>query len=385
MNKSLKIFGSTGSIGVSCLNVLKLKNGDFSLKLLAAGNNLELLKKQIEQFNPEYATIHNREKRESLKRYLKETVKSKTKYVEFEESFSIESDITVSAIVGSAGLMPTFKSIPHTKRLALANKESIVLAGEFILEECKKHGTELIPIDSEHNAVHQAIRAGKEKEVKNVILTASGGPFFGKKAKDLEKVTVEDALNHPTWNMGSKITIDSATLMNKGLEVIEARFLFEVDYPNIKVKIHPQSVIHSMVEFIDGSIICQMGKTDMMLPIQYALYYPDRINTPEYSFDFSGDLTLTFHEPDTETFKCLKLAYQCGEKGISDRIILNASNEIAVDAFLKKEIKFTDIPKFIEKMLNTIKRENLKNVEDVLKFNEKIKIICNKEVKGGNF
>ncbi len=384
MAKTLKIYGSTGSIGKSCLNVLRLKREDFSLKLIAAGNNLDLLKTQIKEFRPEYATIYNDKKVEELKFFLDE-FGGNTRFVPFEKSFEIYSDITLSAIVGSAGLIPTFKSIPHTKRLALANKESMVLAGEFINRECKKHGTEIIPVDSEHNAIHQSMRAGKIEEVKSLILTASGGPFLGKGIEELKTVSVEETLNHPTWDMGSKITVDSATLMNKGLEVIEAHFLFGIDYENIKVKIHPQSVVHSMVEFVDGSIICQMGKTDMMLPIQYALYFPDRINTPEFSFDFGDFLKLEFLEPDRETFKSLDLAYRCGKGSVGDRIILNCANEIAVNSFLEENMPFLKIPEFIERMLDKIDRPKISSIEDVIGFNEKVRKICIEEVKGGNF
>ncbi len=382
--KTIKIYGSTGSIGRSCLNVLRLKRGDFSIKLLAAGNNLELLKKQIIEFNPEFATIYNRKKAEQLKDFLK-TSKVGTGFISFDESYEIFSDITLSAIVGSDGLIPTYKTIPNTKRLALANKESMVLAGEFINKECEKYGTELIPVDSEHNAIHQSLRAGRKEEIKSLILTASGGPFFGKNKSELKSVTVEQTLNHPTWDMGKKITVDSATLMNKGLEVIEAHFLFGVDYDNIKVKIHPQSIVHSMVEFVDGSIICQMGKTDMMLPIQYALYYPERVITENFWFDFGNALTLSFFEPDYETFSSLKLAYLCGKGDISDRIILNAANEIVVGHFLKGLIPFASIPDFINNMLNKIERFKITSIEDVLVFNEKVKKICIEEVSGGNF
>ncbi len=382
--KTIKIYGSTGSIGRSCLNVLRLKRGDFSIRLLAAGNNLELLKEQIIEFKPEFATIYNREKAEQLKDFLK-TSKVGTGFISFDESYEIFSDITLSAIVGSDGLIPTYKTIPNTKRLALANKESMVLAGEFINEECEKYSTELIPVDSEHNAIHQSLRAGRKEEIKSLILTASGGPFFGKNKSELKSVTVEQTLNHPTWDMGEKITVDSATLMNKGLEVIEAHFLFGVDYDNIKVKIHPQSIVHSMVEFVDGSIICQMGKTDMMLPIQYALYYPERVITEDFWFDFGNALILNFFEPDYETFSSLKLAYLCGKGDISDRIILNAANEIAVGYFLKGLIPFASIPDFINNMLNKIERFKITSIEDVLVFNEKVKKICIEEVSGGNF
>ena len=382
--KTLKIYGSTGSIGKSCLKLLKLKNNDFSIKLLSAGNNLDLLKKQILEFEPEFATIFNKDKALLLKEFLYNE-NLKTRFIPFEESYEIDCDITLSAIVGSAGLIPTFNSIPHTKRLALANKESMVLAGEFINKECEKHGTELIPVDSEHNAIHQALRAGKKSEVKSLILTASGGPFFGKTVGELKEVSVEETLNHPTWDMGKKITVDSATLMNKGLEVIEAHFLFGVDYSKIRVRIHPQSIVHSMVEFVDGSIVCQMGKTDMMLPIQYALYYPKRVYTEDFSFDFGKSLTLDFFEPDFETFRALNLAYKCGKGDIADRIILNSSNEVAVNYFLKGEIPFLSIPDFIEKMLNRVVKPKINSIVDVLDFNEKVKEIAIKEVTGGDF
>ncbi|BBB32699.1 1-deoxy-D-xylulose-5-phosphate reductoisomerase [Thermotomaculum hydrothermale] len=382
--KTLKIYGSTGSIGKSCLKLLKLKREDFSVKLLAAGNNIDLLKEQIVEFQPEFATIFNGEKAKELKTFL-ENLSIKTSFIPFEESFSLESDITLSAIVGSAGLIPTFKSIPYTKRLALANKESMVLAGEFVNSECEKYNTELIPVDSEHNAIHQSLRAGKKHEVKSLILTASGGPFFGKGVEELKNVTVAQTLNHPTWDMGQKITVDSATLMNKGLEVIEAHFLFGIDYDKINVRIHPQSVVHSMVEFIDGSIICQMGKTDMMLPIQYALYFPERVHTEDFSFDFGKALRLDFFEPDIETFKSLKLAYKCGKGDIGDRVILNSANEVAVNYFLDEKIKFLQIPEFIERMLDKIERPVIRTIGDVIDFNERVKNICIEEVKSGNF
>ncbi len=382
--KTLKIYGSTGSIGKSCLNVLRLKKGDFSLKLLAAGNNLELLKNQIVEFEPEFATIYNRDKSELLRDFLEKSG-VKTEFVSFEDSYRLLSDITLSAIVGSAGLIPTFKTIPYTRRLALANKESMVVAGEFINRECEKHKTEIIPVDSEHNAIHQALRCGSKEEVKSLILTASGGPFFGKTIEELKDVTVEQTLNHPTWDMGAKITVDSATLMNKGLEVIEAHFLFGVDYRNIRVKIHPQSIVHSLVEFRDGSIISEMGKTDMMLPILYALYYPSRIDTPEFVFNFHRELRLEFFEPDVKTFKALKLAYLAGEAGISNRIVLNTANEVAVENFLRGRISFLSISNFIEQMLNKVESENLESMEDVIEFNKKVKQMCEREVESGDF
>jgi len=379
MTQTVNIFGSTGSIGDSALSVLKSHNNDFNIQLLTAGKNINKLQAQISEYQPEYASIFDNKHEKALKSFLKEN-NLKTKFIPFNESLELDCDIMLSAIVGSAGLLPTYKGIYHSKRIALANKESMVTAGELINKTCKENNVEIIPVDSEHNAIHQCLRTGESKEVKSLILTASGGPFFKKDCNELKSVTVTDALNHPTWKMGSKITIDSATLMNKGLEVIEAHFLFNIDYEHIKVKVHPQSVVHSMVEFIDGSIIAQMGITNMQLPINYALYYPKRINYPNHTFDISGHFSLDFFDPDIECFKCLKLAYICGKKSTASRIILNGANEVAVSAFLNKKIGFLQIADFIEKMLNKIEEKSLKTIEDILEFDKMVKEKAKSEV-----
>ncbi len=379
MTQTVNIFGSTGSIGDSALSVLKSHNNDFNIQLLTAGKNINKLQAQISEYQPEYASIFDNKYEKALKSFLKEN-NLKTKFIPFYESLELDCDIMLSAIVGSAGLLPTYKGIYHSKRIALANKESMVTAGELINKTCKENNVEIIPVDSEHNAIHQCLRTGESREVKSLILTASGGPFFKKDCNELKSVTVTDALNHPTWKMGSKITIDSASLMNKGLEVIEAHFLFNIDYENIKVKVHPQSVVHSMVEFIDGSIIAQMGITNMQLPINYALYYPKRINYPNHTFDISGHFSLDFFDPDIECFKCLKLAYICGKKSTASRIILNGANEVAVSAFLNKKIGFLQIANFIENMLNKIEEKSLKTIEDILEFDKMVKEKAKSEV-----
>jgi 1-deoxy-D-xylulose-5-phosphate reductoisomerase len=379
MTQTINIFGSTGSIGDSALSVLSGHKDDFSIRLLAAGKNIKKLQTQIINHQPDYASIYDKNAEKILKAFLKEN-NLKTKFIPFKESLELNCDILLSAIVGSAGLLPTYKGIFHSKRIALANKESMVTAGELINKTCKKNNVEIIPVDSEHNAIHQCLRTGKSKEVKALILTASGGPFFKKNCNELKNVTVDDALNHPTWKMGSKITIDSATLMNKGLEVIEAHFLFNIGYENIKVKVHPQSIVHSMVEFIDGSIIAQMGITNMQLPINYALYYPKRIDYPNHIFDISGHFSLDFFDPDFTCFKCLNLAYTCGKKSTASRIILNGANEVAVSAFLNKKIKFLQIADFIDNMLNKIEEKTLNSIEDILEFDKIVKEKAKSEV-----
>jgi 1-deoxy-D-xylulose-5-phosphate reductoisomerase len=384
MKKKVNIFGSTGSIGTSSLNVIEENQELFSVEMIAAGSNIELLKKQINQFSPVFASIQNQEMEPLLKDFLKSSSCS-TSFIPFSETPYVDNDITISAIVGSAGLEPTFRSLSHTRRLALANKESMVTAGDLINSTCKEQDVEIIPVDSEHNAIHQCLKAGRYDEVHNLILTASGGPFFGKSTSDLEFVTVEDALNHPTWSMGSKITVDSATLMNKGLEVIEAHYLFDMPYDNIQVKVHPQSIIHSMVEYIDGSIISQMGVTDMKLPIHYALFFPKRMHAPSYMFDTKGSFELSFHEPDMDTFKCLPLAYQCGKGSLTSRIVLNGANEVAVNGFLNGKISFNRVPEFIENMLDRIDNKDPETIEEILALSDEVMAKAIAEVNSGTF
>lgn len=384
MSKRINILGSTGSIGNSTLKIVRDSEDVFTVNLLLAGENLEKLKKQAQEFHPQFVSIYDSARVTELRHFLKETV-PETEFVPFEEAIKLDCDIAVSAIVGTAGLLPTIHAIRHAGRVALANKESLVAGGDLIRQECAETGTEIIPVDSEHNAIHQCLRAGDAKEVESMVLTASGGPFFGLTHEQLASVTVNEALNHPTWSMGSKVTIDSATLMNKGLEVIEAHFLFRIPYSRIRVKIHPQSVIHSMVEFRDGSILAQIGIPDMQLPIQYALYYPGRPENQAFHFPLEGSFSLDFHDPDRVTFRCLDLAYRCGEAGSAQRIVLNGANEVAVQAFLKGKISFAGIPALIEHMLNIIDVPHPDTVEEVVELDSRVKKQAELEVERGSF
>ncbi len=353
--KKVLILGSTGSIGVNTLNVIREFNSLFTVEAITTNKNIELLVKQIEEFKPKFAVVTDRNAAEKIK----STYFGKTKILSGKEGLieiakNSDYDILVSALVGFAGLAPTIESIKRSKRIALANKETLVAAGKLVLDLCAKYHAEIIPVDSEHSAIFQCLVGEKEKSIKKIILTASGGPFLHKSKEELKSVTLQEALNHPNWNMGSKITIDSATMMNKGLEVIEARWLFDVSLDKLNVIIHPQSIIHSMVEFSDGAIKAQLSSPDMKIPIQYALSYPDRFNSNFVETDFVKLGKLTFFEPDFEKFKCLKLAYSVLEQGGVSACILNAANEIAVSRYLANKIKFVDIPEYIEKALNTI-------------------------------
>ncbi len=353
--KKVLILGSTGSIGVNTLNVIREFNSLFTVEAITTNKNIELLVKQIEEFKPKFAVVTDRNAAEKIK----STYFGKTKILSGKEGLieiakNSDYDILVSALVGFAGLAPTIESIKRSKRIALANKETLVAAGKLVLDLCAKYHAEIIPVDSEHSAIFQCLVGEKEKSIKKIILTASGGPFLHKSKEELKSVTLQEALNHPNWNMGSKITIDSATMMNKGLEVIEARWLFDVSLDKLNVIIHPQSIIHSMVEFSDGAIKAQLSSPDMKIPIQYALSYPDRFNSNFVETDFVKLGKLTFFEPDFEKFKCLKLAYSVLEQGGVSACILNAANEIAVSRYLVNKIKFVDIPEYIEKALNTI-------------------------------
>jgi 1-deoxy-D-xylulose-5-phosphate reductoisomerase len=346
--KKILILGSTGSIGINTLNVIRKFPDKFKVCALTVNTRIDLLEPQIREFKPELVVVKNKELAEELKRKINNTTKVLPGNAGLIEAASnLEYDILIGAMVGFAGLIPTIEAIKRGKRIALANKETLVVAGELVKSLVKKYNSEIIPVDSEHSAIFQCMTGENPEEVEKLILTASGGPFREIRKEELKKVTVASALNHPNWKMGNKITIDSATMMNKGLEVIEAHWLFNLPKEKIDVVIHPQSIVHSMVQFVDGSVKAQMGLPDMKLPIQYALSYPERLpndfprtNLPEIS-------SLTFSQPDFDKFECLKLAYQTLEKGGIAPCTLNAANEVAVDKFLKKEIKFSDIPALI--------------------------------------
>ncbi|WP_371199287.1 1-deoxy-D-xylulose-5-phosphate reductoisomerase [Flammeovirga sp. OC4] len=343
--KSIAILGSTGSIGTQALDVIKANTSLFSVSILSAGNNVDLLIQQCIEFQPKYAIIGNSDKFSSLKEGLKDTkVKVLTSIDGICEALeNTHSDIVLTALVGYAGLRPTLTAIDQGITIALANKETLVVAGEIVTQKAIEKGVDIIPVDSEHSAIYQCLVGEESNPIEKVILTASGGPFRGKKREELLQVTKAQALKHPNWSMGAKITIDSASLMNKGLEVIEAKWLFDVEANQIDVIVHPQSIVHSLVQFEDGSMKAQMGLPDMKLPIQYALGYPQRLPSDFERFNFMDYPTLTFEAPDKETFVNLQLAYDCLDKKGNSACILNAANEIAVERFLNDEIKFLDI------------------------------------------
>ena len=354
MKKKLAILGSTGSIGRQTLEVVDRFPHLFEVVALVAGSNVNLLAEQINKYQPALAGIANQEKEKELKELVK------VKNIELTSGPSAllqgatveEAQVVVTSVTGTVGLVPTVAAIKKGKDIALANKETLVAAGELITTLVKEMGVKILPVDSEHSAIFQCLQGAPSKGLAKIILTASGGPFRGKSREDLVKVTREMALNHPNWSMGRKITIDSATMMNKGLEVMEARWLFGLDYDHIEVVIHPQSIIHSMVEFADGSILAQLGLPDMRLPIQYALSYPERWSNDFPKLDFRQYSQLTFAEPDMDTFSCLSLAFEAGRSGGTLPAVLNAANEEAVALFLDGKIKFLQIPQLIEKTMN---------------------------------
>ena len=372
--KVLSILGSTGSIGTNTLKLISEFPKDFRVAGLCAGKNAELLAIQTEQTNPEIVSGGDEKTSAELQNLLRQRgyPMSKTRFVHgveghIEAACHQESEIVLSAISGAAGLLPTYRALESGKSIALANKETMVMAGDLMMRIAETKQLPILPVDSEHNAIHQCLRGGRKNEALRLILTASGGPFRNMSKERFGSITPEDALNHPTWNMGRKITIDSATLMNKGLEVIEAARLFGFPAAAISVVVHPQSVIHSMVEFLDGSVLAQLGVTDMRLPIQYALTYPDRRTTPLDRLDIYKQPTLEFFEPDMEKFPCLDLAYKALYIGGVAPAVLNAANEIAVEAFLNKKLAFTEIPGVIEAVLGAHTPEPADDLDVILR------------------
>jgi len=362
--KKILILGSTGSIGTQTLDVIRENKNLFTVVGLVCGSSVELLKKQIEEFQPKVAGIFN----EKIK--IQTNTKTKIYYGEKEIIKLIKEtdcDLIVVAITGAAGLKPALAAVQSGKDVALATKEVMVLAGEQFVHEIKKRKLELFPIDSEHSAIWQSLRSGSYKEIEKIFLTCSGGPFKKKKAEDLRNITPTQALGHPTWKMGKKITIDSSTLMNKGFEVIEAKWLFDVPTKNIEVVIHPQSILHSAIMFIDGSVIGQMSLPDMRMPIQYALTYPSRIKNKLPRLSLTDLENLTFYKPDLKTFPCLSYAYEAIEKGGTMPTVLNAADEIAVNLFLNNKIKFLNIPKLIKKTMENHKIVKSPDFDDILK------------------
>ncbi len=364
--KSLSILGSTGSIGRSTLDVARAFPGRFSVRALAAGRNIDLLIGQIEEFNPSYVSVRNESDAKLIEGRFPGRVRVGYGLEGASTAATLEGvDMVVAAISGAAGLVPTMAAVKAGVDIALANKETMVAAGSLVMETARSTGSRILPVDSEHSALFQSLSGHRAADVRRIILTASGGPFFGKKSIDLEAVTPEEALKHPRWSMGQKVTIDSATLMNKGLEVIEASWLFGLPPERISVVIHPQSIIHSMVEYRDGSIISQMGTADMKGPIAYALGYPERLDGVIEPLSLDG-LSLEFFEPDSREFPCLGLAYGALRLGGTAPAVLNAADEVAVESFLKGNIRFTDIYRVIDEVLSACTSRRITSIEDVL-------------------
>ncbi|MCI6043158.1 1-deoxy-D-xylulose-5-phosphate reductoisomerase [bacterium] len=372
MGKTIAILGSTGSIGTQTLEVVR-ENGDIQVAALSAGANISLLEKQIREFRPRLVAVWDKEKATELKTKVADLNVEVVSGMDGLLKLAVlpEADILVTAIVGMIGIRPTIAAIQAGKDIALANKETLVTAGHLIMPLARTNGVKILPVDSEHSAIFQAIQGSEQKEIHKLLITASGGPFRGKKRKELEHVQVEDALKHPNWAMGRKITIDSATLVNKGLEVMEARWLFDVELDQIQVVVQPKSIIHSMVEFVDGAVLAQLGTPDMKLPIQYALYYPERRYLPGERLDFSVLKEITFDNPDMETFRGLPLAIQASRLGGSMPTVFNAANERAVAKFLNKEVGFLDIYRIIEEAMQ--RHEIIENpeLEQILETEEK--------------
>ena len=365
--KKIAIMGSTGSIGTQTLDVVR-ENKDIEVVGLSAGSNVDLMEKQIREFQPKLAVMGNEKMAADLKcRVADQPVKVSWGMDGLLELASMpESEILVTAIVGMIGIRPTIAAIEAGKDIALANKETLVTAGHLIMPLARKHNVQILPVDSEHSAIFQALHGENPSQISRLLITASGGPFRGKKTEDLEKVTVQDALKHPNWAMGRKITIDSATLVNKGLEVMEAKWLFGVDLDRIDVVVQPKSIIHSMVEFVDGAVIAQLGTPDMKLPIQYALYYPERRYLPGERLDFRKLTEITFEVPDMDTFRGLPLAMEASRRGGSMPTVFNAANERAVAAFLDEKIRFLDIYTLIEEAMTAHQVKEHPDLEQVL-------------------
>ena len=383
MKKGIAILGSTGSIGTQALEVINEQRDKFHVEVLTANNSAGLLIKQAKIYKPNSVVIVNDDKYNKVFSELSPLnikvysgAKSLQQIVDSEKI-----DIVLTALVGYAGLLPTINAIKCGKKIALANKETLVVAGELISKLAKENNSEIIPVDSEHSAIFQCLNGEERNPIEKIILTASGGPFRGKKRHELENVSKEQALKHPNWSMGAKITVDSASLMNKGLEVIEAKWLFDLNQNQIEVVVHPQSIIHSAVQFEDGSIISQLGLPDMKLPIQYALGYPNRIKNSFKRFSFFEYSNLSFERPDTDTFKNLSLAYKAMGNGGNAACVLNAANEVAVDGFLNDKIGFLNMSDLIDNCLEKINFVNNPSVEDLIESDKETRILAKKLLK----
>ena len=384
--KKISILGSTGSIGRQTLDVIRVNKDKFEIIALSAHSNIDILLEQIIEFKPKVVCVFSPKCALELKDKL-----SKDQKIDIVDGMQglvhiatlNEVDVVLTAVVGMIGLIPTLKAIQNNKTIALANKETLVTAGNLVMSEAKKYGVSILPVDSEHSAIFQCLNGEMKSDLDKIILTASGGPFRNKKKEDLIEVTKNEALKHPNWSMGRKISIDSATLMNKGLEVIEAKWLFDVMAKDIDVIVHPQSIVHSMVQFKDSSIIAQLGVPDMKLPIQYALAYPGRIKNDFERLDLSIIANLTFEKPDMQTFPCLKLAYDALKSEGTYTTVLNAANEIVVSEFLQDNIKFYDIPMYIEMALQEHKSITSASLEEILEVDQWSRDFIYKSIKIG--
>ena len=367
MIKKISVLGSTGSIGTQTLEIARY-NQDIGITALAAGSNVELLEKQVREFHPKIACLWKEEAARELKRRIRDLDVKVVSGMEglMEAACEPEAQIVVTAVVGMIGIRPTIAAMEAGKDIALANKETLVTAGHIIMPLAKEKGVKILPVDSEHSAIFQCLQGAGKNRIHKILLTASGGPFRGRSREQLAGVQPEDALKHPNWSMGRKITIDSSTMVNKGLEVMEAHWLFDVDMDQVQVVIQPASVIHSMIEYEDGAVIAQLGTPDMKLPIQYALYYPERRFLPGDRLDFTKLKEITFDEPDMETFRGLKLAYEAGKAGGSLPTVFNAANELAVSLFLEKKITYLAITDQIQGAMENHKRKAAPNVDQIL-------------------
>ena len=386
MPSKLAILGSTGSIGRQCLSVIDSLDGNFEVVSMAAGSNVDLAATQIAKHHPKLVSVAAAEAAEKLATVLRKKRVSPVPEILFGEdgiervATHPEADTVVSAAVGIVGLRATYKAILAGKKIALANKEVLVAAGELVTEAVVKNNVSLLPVDSEHNAIHQCLRAGERKEVKRLVLTASGGPFRKTPLSKMRHVSPKQALAHPNWKMGQRITIDSATMMNKGFEVIEARWLLGMNLDQIEVVIHPQSTVHSMVEFVDGSILAQLGPTDMRMPLQYALTYPKRVSSNGCALDWSKLRSLDFEPVQDKKFPCLRLAREASKKGGPLPCALNAADEEAVAAFLARQLPFSGIAVVIEKVLERMQGQPLENIDDVLNADAEARCLAREEI-----
>ncbi len=371
--KKIAVLGSTGSIGTQTLEVVR-NNKDIEIAALAAGSNIKRLEEQIRKFRPRLAAVWTEEKARELKAAVRDLDVEITSGMDglVEVCTCAETELVVTAIVGMIGIVPTMEAMKAGKDIALANKETLVTAGHMIIPLAEEKGVRILPVDSEHSAIFQCLQGESRGQLKKILLTASGGPFRGKKRQDLERVTVEDALCHPNWSMGKKITVDSSTLVNKGLEMMEARWLFDVKPEDIEIVVQPKSIIHSMVEFVDGAVIAQLGTPDMKLPIQYALYYPERRFLPGERLDFGRLREITFEKPDMETFRGLKLAFDAAAAGGSMPTVYNAANERAVSKFLDRRIAYLEIPEMIQASMEAHRVKTAPTVEEILETEQAV-------------